>query len=205
MSVEGGPSPAEQHLGDRLAALVDGELSHDHRDRVLAHLVTCCRCKAEADAQRQLKSALSVAPPPPSDGLLARLQGLPGLDDELLDRGPFGGGGGFPVAEPPASGTGFRIHEIPRGSGGRGRRLAFAAVGGAAFAAFALGGAVIGSPSPSPVGDPGPSAGEERYVAPASARLGSASQLMYPSTATFRPTGVLAPDPSPGPRRTALN
>ncbi|MCW8220014.1 zf-HC2 domain containing protein, partial [Streptomyces griseolus] len=30
-----GPTPAEQHLGDRLAALVDGELKHDARERVL--------------------------------------------------------------------------------------------------------------------------------------------------------------------------
>ncbi|MET7613373.1 zf-HC2 domain-containing protein, partial [Streptomyces seoulensis] len=37
---------AEQHLGDRLSALVDGELGHESRDRVLAHLATCCRCRA---------------------------------------------------------------------------------------------------------------------------------------------------------------
>lgn len=90
-----GPTPAEQHLGDRLAALVDGELEHDARDRVLAHLATCPRCKAEADAQRRLKSAFAQsAPPPLSEALLARLQGLPagsgaGGDDE---SGPFGGG-----------------------------------------------------------------------------------------------------------------
>jgi anti-sigma factor RsiW len=90
-----GPTPAEQHLGDRLAALVDGELEHDARDRVLAHLATCPRCKAEADAQRRLKSAFAQsAPPPLSEALLARLQGLPagpgaGDGDE---PGPFGGG-----------------------------------------------------------------------------------------------------------------
>ncbi|MFI1013987.1 anti-sigma factor family protein [Streptomyces sp. NPDC020965] len=90
------PTPAEQHLGDRLAALVDGELKHDARDRVLAHLATCPRCKAEADAQRRLKDVFAqTAPPPPSEGLLARLQGLPagpggGGDD--IGGGPFGGG-----------------------------------------------------------------------------------------------------------------
>ncbi|MFG2591954.1 anti-sigma factor family protein [Streptomyces sp. NPDC048438] len=82
-----GPTPAEQHLGDRLAALVDGELKHDARERVLAHLATCARCKAEADAQRRLKSAFATsAAPSPSEGFLARLQGLPG--------GPSGSGGG---------------------------------------------------------------------------------------------------------------
>ncbi|AVZ75148.1 hypothetical protein SLUN_26095 [Streptomyces lunaelactis] len=89
------PTPAEQHLGDRLAALVDGELKHDVRDRVLAHLATCPKCKAEADAQRRLKNVFAhTAPPPPSEGLLARLQGLPagpGGDDDGRS-GPFGGG-----------------------------------------------------------------------------------------------------------------
>ncbi|MFI1828901.1 anti-sigma factor family protein [Streptomyces sp. NPDC020412] len=93
------PTPAEQHLGDRLAALVDGELKHDARDRVLAHLATCSRCKAEADAQRRLKDVFAhAAPPPPSEGLLARLQGLPGgpgvlggsRDDDETGS-PFGG------------------------------------------------------------------------------------------------------------------
>ncbi|MFC9941875.1 anti-sigma factor family protein [Streptomyces pratensis] len=99
-----GPTPAEQHLGDRLAALVDGELKHDARERVLAHLATCARCKAEADSQRRLKSAFATsATPSPSEGFLARLQGLPG--------GPTGGGDGpgdgrrfgdgvFPVLQP---------------------------------------------------------------------------------------------------------
>ncbi|MFK4068522.1 anti-sigma factor family protein [Streptomyces sp. NPDC029674] len=81
---------AEQHLGDRLAALVDGELGHDARERVLAHLATCPMCKTEADAQRRLKSVFAqAAPPPPTESFLARLQGLPGGGS-----GPSGGPGG---------------------------------------------------------------------------------------------------------------
>lgn len=87
------PSPAEQHLGDRLAALVDGELKHDARERVLAHLATCAKCKAEADAQRRLKTMfVESAPPPLSAGLLARLQGLPGTGPEG-PSGPLGPSG----------------------------------------------------------------------------------------------------------------
>lgn len=93
-----GPTSAEQHLGDRLAALVDGELKHDARDRVLAHLATCAKCKAEAAAQRRLKSVFAAsAPPSPSEGFLARLQGLPGGpggDDDSRGR-PLGGSGRF--------------------------------------------------------------------------------------------------------------
>ncbi|MFI1222424.1 MULTISPECIES: zf-HC2 domain-containing protein [unclassified Streptomyces] len=93
-----GPTPAEAHLGDRLAALVDGELKHDARERVLAHLATCAKCKAEADAQRRLKSAFATsASPSPSEGFLARLQGLPGGpgSDDAGPGGPFGGRGPF--------------------------------------------------------------------------------------------------------------
>ncbi|MEU0780774.1 anti-sigma factor [Streptomyces sp. NPDC006173] len=139
------PTPAEQHLGDRLSALVDGELGHESRDRVLAHLATCAKCKVEADAQRRLKNVFAeMAPPPPSESFLARLQGLPGGGDS--DNGsPFGGGafggrlpGGSgspgvpgvfgvrgepfgyvpagPHADvlPPSSGGGFRIHDVGR-------------------------------------------------------------------------------------------
>ncbi|MEH6379860.1 zf-HC2 domain-containing protein, partial [Streptomyces sp. KLMMK] len=87
MTGSGGQSPAEHHLGDRLAALVDGELGHDSRERVLAHLATCWKCKAEADAQRRLKSVFAEAALPPlSENFLARLQGLAGGDP----RAPLG-------------------------------------------------------------------------------------------------------------------
>lgn len=89
---------ADQHLGDRLSALVDGELGHEARERVLAHLATCPKCKAEADAQRRLKNVFAeAAPPSPSESFLARLQGLPGGGDpgsgsSRLNGGGFGGG-----------------------------------------------------------------------------------------------------------------
>ncbi|MFF9848813.1 anti-sigma factor family protein [Streptomyces litmocidini] len=151
------PTPAEHHLGDRLAALVDGELGHDARERVLAHLATCARCKAEADAQRRLKSVFaSAAPPPPSEGFLARLQGLPGGPgepggsggprgplEEFLDAGGVKSDGFATAVVTPHSGTGFRIHAVghrPAGTSGRGRRFAFVAASAVSFAAIALGG-----------------------------------------------------------------
>ncbi|MFB6842383.1 zf-HC2 domain-containing protein [Streptomyces sp. NPDC056361] len=152
------PTPAEHHLGDRLAALVDGELGHDARERVLAHLATCPRCKAEADAQRTLKSVFaSAAPPPLSEGFLARLQGLPGEPpggsggprgplEELLAGGVKSDGFATAAVVTPgqgtAGGTGFRIHDVGdrAGTSGRGRRFAFAAASAVSFAAIALGG-----------------------------------------------------------------
>jgi hypothetical protein len=83
------PAPAEQHLGDRLAAFVDGELTDDGRDRVLAHLATCTQCKAAAAEQRRLKRVIAGSELPAiSAGLLARLQSLPGMDAQDGPGGP---------------------------------------------------------------------------------------------------------------------
>ncbi|MFG2954500.1 anti-sigma factor [Streptomyces sp. NPDC048291] len=167
---------AEQHLGDRLSALVDGELGHETRERVLAHLATCARCKAEADAQRALKSVFAAtAPPAPSESFLARLQGLPAGGDPDGGGSPFGGGDpsgrgsdsgvfglsrddrfefGYVPARPhdpaAAAGRGFRIHPVGRPDGdrsaSRGMRFAFVAAGAVSLAAVALGGVTAGLP-----------------------------------------------------------
>ncbi|MFF4545418.1 anti-sigma factor family protein [Streptomyces sp. NPDC001435] len=166
---------AEQHLGDRLSALVDGELGHESRDRVLAHLATCAKCKAEADAQRRLKNVFAeAAPPPPSESFLARLQGLPGGGDDDDTGSPLGGTGlsgrasdtgvfgvrrpdrfefGYVPAthaSPSAADRGFRIHPFGRPdadrSASRGLRFAFVAAGAVSLAAVALGGVTTGIP-----------------------------------------------------------
>ncbi|MER5478284.1 zf-HC2 domain-containing protein [Streptomyces sp. NPDC002734] len=165
---ESRPTPAEQHLGDRLSALVDGELGHEARERVLAHLATCTRCRVEADAQRRLKNVFAeVSGPTPSESFLARLQGLP-VDgpDELRDSGGSGAGDepgamflGSRRAEAfglAASAThGFPIHHVGRADVGRAqaeraasrsRRLAFAAASAVSLAAVALGGVTTGVP-----------------------------------------------------------
>ncbi|MFD9358509.1 zf-HC2 domain-containing protein [Streptomyces sp. NPDC060031] len=196
------PSPAEQHLGDRLAALVDGELSHDARERVLAHLATCPKCKAEADAQRRLKTMfVESAPPPVSAGLLARLQGLPGggLDGPPGPPAP----GGSPGADPFASfrypvplaapqRQGFPIHEVGRPR----RRFAFVAAGAVSLAAIALGGAVpLDTLDPNgrgeaPASRPGPAVPLSVPVADAVAR----DRLPSPGVV---PTLVRSADPLP--------
>ncbi len=45
----------KRHLGERLSALIDGELSDAQRERVLAHLAKCDDCRQEAAALRLLK------------------------------------------------------------------------------------------------------------------------------------------------------
>ncbi|MGW7312832.1 anti-sigma factor family protein [Streptomyces sp. NPDC054854] len=206
------PSPAEQHLGDRLAALVDGELNHDARERVLAHLATCAKCKAEADAQRRLKTMfVESAPPPVSAGLLARLQGLPGGGIDGLSgppgaSGPSGvsrgpglapppGGepfGGFAYAAPAAAREGFRVHEVARPR----RRLAFVAAGAVSLAAIALGGSLpLEAVEPNargeaPAARPGPAVPltavvRDRLPSPGGVpSLGPSGQLPVTATAT---------------------
>jgi hypothetical protein len=162
------PTPAEQHLGDRLAALIDGELGHECRERVLAHLATCHSCKAEADAQRRVKNVFAdAAPPGPSDGLLARLQGLSadgvdigGEDDRGGPSGPAGAGWDVSYLQPGSVLTprrGFRIHESDRSAASRrtSRRFAFAAAGAFSLAAVAIGSALSSSAPAGSTASPG--------------------------------------------------
>ncbi|WP_176611735.1 zf-HC2 domain-containing protein [Actinomadura sp. WMMB 499] len=102
-------------LGERLTALVDGELGHDERERALAHLAACARCRAEAATLRSLKGrlrGLGSVPEPgaddlPTDDFLTRLRALGG------DAAPAGPPPGPPVPPEP--------HEEPAAPGRAGR------------------------------------------------------------------------------------
>ncbi len=62
------------HLGDRLSALIDGELGHAQRERVLAHLARCEPCRREASALRALKQRMHALGEATADvALTARL------------------------------------------------------------------------------------------------------------------------------------
>jgi anti-sigma factor RsiW len=72
------------HLGDRLTALIDGELGHAERDRALMHLAGCDECRAEADALRRVKRRVSgLGEASPGDRLLHRLQAMAEPGDPL--------------------------------------------------------------------------------------------------------------------------
>ncbi|MFD0329061.1 zf-HC2 domain-containing protein [Streptacidiphilus monticola] len=81
------PPVPEEHLGDRLAAFVDGELDHGARERIQSHLAGCAQCLAEVEVQRRLKSRLREVPSPaPSDVFLSRLMGLAAQEQQPTDR-----------------------------------------------------------------------------------------------------------------------
>ena len=125
------------HLGQRLSALIDGELDGDERDRVLVHLARCEPCRAEAIALRMLKRRMNALGGAAADSaLMHRLIGLAMSADsdadgrEIWERGPWAAGG-------PAAGFGAR--ELRPG------RLALAGCGALLLmslgaAAFAAGG-----------------------------------------------------------------
>jgi len=61
------------HLGDRLSALVDGELTGAERDRASAHLAGCAQCRAEAAQLRALKQKLrSLMDGAPAEAAMTR-------------------------------------------------------------------------------------------------------------------------------------
>ncbi|MCU7822997.1 zf-HC2 domain-containing protein, partial [Kitasatospora sp. DSM 101779] len=123
--------PAEEHhLGDRLSAYLDGELGHDSRERVQAHLATCSDCLAEADEGRAVKHLLTRTDTPgPSSMLMARLLAVAALPEDEDGSGP---GGGIPAVPGTLGGS-----RLTGGSFGRGA--------GASFGSGALG---AGSPIP---------------------------------------------------------
>ncbi|MPZ59959.1 MAG: hypothetical protein GEU93_01430 [Propionibacteriales bacterium] len=62
------------HLGDRIAALVDGQLDYPARERALAHLERCDRCRCAVEEERRAKTTVQAMPSPePSAALLVTL------------------------------------------------------------------------------------------------------------------------------------
>lgn len=101
------------HLGQRLSALIDGELDGGERERVLLHLTGCGSCRDEVAALRTLKrrtSALGEAATWAGAGLTGRLLGLSALASlqEREDAGQqsAGSAAGRPVGGLPGRGPG---------------------------------------------------------------------------------------------------
>src|SRR4029450_11316074 len=62
------------HLGERMSALVDGELDHAERDRLLGHVADCQPCRSELDLLRKIKARLARSTGPEmSPTLLSKL------------------------------------------------------------------------------------------------------------------------------------
>lgn len=134
------------HLGDRVSALVDGQLSEEEEERAWAHAMTCPGCRRLIEREGWLKTRLSTMSNPSTNA-----QPRPGLIGALYDVDAWSA-----------------VDAIERH--GRARRTAFVAAG-----AGSVGAAVIGllalTGAPAGVGEPPPS-----RQAPASISTGSAGQ-----------------------------
>ena len=152
------------HLGARLSALVDGELGHDERDRVLAHLAHCTDCRDEASALRNLKQRIRDLDDEAAGAELARrLVALAEPGEPVPPRA-----GAFPAAGQPR--PAMRMYpdpSVPFGRPGqptgarlRHRRAPYVVagvfsvlVGGIGGAAFLVGGEAAPGPHVTPPAD----------------------------------------------------
>ncbi|MEU0936597.1 MULTISPECIES: anti-sigma factor [unclassified Embleya] len=203
------------HLDDKLAAYVDGELGHEAREKVLAHLAECADCRVEAEEQRQVKQLLGkVAQPGPSGDLMARLLALGEPDQEPPPPPASGDRFTFPTAGRPAVSARARLRSTGPRAGRPGnmpervrppvsrRRLTFAAAGAFSMMAVALSSAFVpGGTSGGTEGRPAAPA-VERYLVEQAAT----TTALPAGSAPRRPGLVLAgapltvPVPSEGAR-----
>jgi anti-sigma factor RsiW len=89
------------HLGQRISALIDGELSDSERDRVLAHIAGCDECRQEAVALRALKQRMhSLGEAMVDAALTGRLMAMamPSDGQPWTARAPWRTRGAFPAA-----------------------------------------------------------------------------------------------------------
>ena len=89
------------HLGQRISALIDGELSDSERDRVLAHIAGCDPCRQEAVALRALKQRMHSLGEAMADAALTGLlmaMAVPPDGRPWTARPPWRSRGVFPAA-----------------------------------------------------------------------------------------------------------
>jgi hypothetical protein len=75
------------HLGEKVSALVDGQLAPEATERAHAHLAHCRGCRDQVETERLLKARLTRLPAPaPGADLVARLLALGGPAGPLPPR-----------------------------------------------------------------------------------------------------------------------
>ena len=138
------------HLGDRVSALVDGQLGPAAAERALAHVAGCPRCAADLAAARAARRVLSDCDDVrPAGDLTARLLALGGAP---VPTGPDAGGLGAarpmdPFVPPSAvRGTAAFTGTAPSAGSGIGGLLGRSPFGeGVLGSRSVLGGSVLGS------------------------------------------------------------
>jgi len=145
-------------LGAVAAALVDGELDHNARERAQRHLAHCTTCRAEVEAHRSLKARLArlnLDAPAPDRALTDRLLALSALGSDRLATGPAGPARPVTLRSPAGPGRSrslgpsrSRTRSQRRSGGLRRRTAAGSAVAVLGVLALALGGPQGSSTTP---------------------------------------------------------
>ena len=139
------------HLGPAVTALVDGELDHERREQVLAHLAHCSPCRVEVEVLRTVKATLRRAEPALPTGLAQRLAAAagtepvpahPGLRSPAGHRWRPGAKRRAPIGRTPIRRTPIRRTPIRR------TPIRRAVVGGAAVALGLAGAVLLAGPPP---------------------------------------------------------
>jgi hypothetical protein len=164
------------HLGDRVTALVDGQLPVEATERAHSHLAHCRECRDAVEIERLIKARLSCLDGPSPDGdLVSRLLAMGGPSGPLPPREGHVPGSPRPMAvlgRPADSRPAGRApagRALKPGPGGLGRigprpiapsqsrrrraRLAGAVIGALTVVGAGVGGLVIAAPA---VRAPGP-------------------------------------------------
>ncbi|MFJ9696681.1 zf-HC2 domain-containing protein [Kitasatospora sp. NPDC101183] len=189
------PAAEEHHLGERLSAYLDGELGHDSRERIQAHLATCPDCLAEADEARAVKHLLTrTGTPGPSSGLMARLMAVGGLPD------------GAPTEADRPAGRGRRDDDDDLPGGGvaatgtlGGSRLTGGSFGRGAGASF--GGGALGADTPLPGVDPRAFGRGGSVLRPLMGRRSPRPEAVLPEAVRPRAAAVVVRPPAARGRR----
>ena len=134
------------HLGPAVTALVDGELDHERREQVLAHLAHCSPCRVEVEVLRTVKATLRRVEPALPTGLAQRLAAAagtepvpahPGLRSPAGHRWRPGAKRRAPIGRTPIRRTPIRRTPVRR-----------AVIGGAAVALGLAGAVLLAGPPP---------------------------------------------------------
>jgi len=131
---------ADEHLGDKASALVDGALAPREHERLLGHVALCPACRAVVDGEREAKAFVArLAQPEMGVALTAALLTVPGAVND--DRVPLLA----PVLEPLGASSRLPV-ALPATRAGRSSARAFAALSGVSATAAAV--LIVGATAP---------------------------------------------------------
>lgn len=130
------------HLGARVSALLDGQLSPEEADRAWAHVHGCHACRDLVEREGWIKTRLSGLSQTSATGAPADLKGM--LKGRLADLGADDGDAS--TFEPAFDGSAGDFY-LALAAGERSRRtsLALAAIGGGAVGAAVMGVLTLGA------------------------------------------------------------